>query len=177
MKIKVCDDRGNELPGGETGEFVIKSDTNMMSYWKLPNATRDALKDGWIRTGDAGYLDEDGYAFLRDRIKDMVVTGGENVYPAEVEKVLGGHPSIREVAVIGIPDEKYGEALLAIAALKPDGRLSQEELLEFCREKIAGYKIPRQLKIVEALPRNASGKILKTALREPYWAGKDRSIG
>ena len=177
VSIKVCDEHGIELPNGETGEFVIKSDTNMISYWKLPQATQETLNDGWIRTGDAGYLDEHGYAFLRDRIKDMVVTGGENVYPAEVEKMLSGHPSILEVAVIGVPDEKYGEALLAIVALKQGPSLTQKELLEFSREKIAGYKIPRQLNIVEALPRNASGKILKTALREPYWAGKGRHIG
>jgi len=177
VAIKVCDQAGNELPGGETGEFVIKSDTNMISYWRLPQATREALQDGWIHTGDAGYLDAEGYAFLRDRIKDMVVSGGENVYPAEVEKVLSGHPSVLEVAVIGIPDEKYGEALLAIVALKQGTSLSREELLEFCRERIAGYKIPRQLKIVDALPRNASGKILKTVLRDPYWAGRDRNIG
>jgi acyl-CoA synthetase (AMP-forming)/AMP-acid ligase II len=107
----------------------------------------------------------------------MVITGGENVYPAEVENVLGAHPSILEVAVIGIPDEKYGEALLAIAALKQGASLTQDELLAFCREKIAGYKIPRQLKIVDALPRNASGKILKTTLRNPYWAEKGRNIG
>jgi len=174
--IRVCDRHGNELPAGKTGEFAIKSDTNMLSYWRLPQETQKTLKDGWVYTGDAGYLDEDGYAFLRDRIKDMVVTGGENVYPAEVENILGGHPSILEVAVIGVPDEKYGEALLAVAALRPGASLTEDKLLEFCREKIAGYKIPRMLKIVEALPRNASGKILKTVLREPYWAGMDRSI-
>ncbi len=175
--IKVFDELGKELATGETGEFAVKSDTNMISYWKLPQETQKTLKDGWVFTGDAGYQDENGYAFLRDRIKDMVVTGGENVYPAEVENVLSGHPAILEVAVIGIPDEKYGEALLAVAALKQGASLRQDELLEFCREKIAGYKIPRQLKVVDALPRNASGKILKTTLREPYWAGKDRSIG
>ena len=177
VRVKVCDQQGNELPCGETGEFVVKADSNMISYWKLPQATEETLQDGWIHTGDAGYLDEDGYAFLRDRIKDMVITGGENVYPAEVENVLGAHPSILEVAVIGIPDEKYGEALLAIAALKQGASLTQDEMLQFSREKIAGYKIPRALKIVDALPRNASGKILKTALRDPYWAGRGRSIG
>jgi acyl-CoA synthetase (AMP-forming)/AMP-acid ligase II len=176
VEIKVCDQQGNELPNGETGEFVVRADSNMISYWKLPQATQETLKDGWIRTGDAGYLDEDGYAFLRDRIKDMVITGGENVYPAEVEQALSGHPSILEVAVIGIPDEKYGEALMAVVALKQGASLTRDEMLEFSREKIAGYKIPRQMKIVDALPRNASGKVLKTALRDPYWAGKARNI-
>ena len=177
MNLRVCDKDGNDLPVGKTGEFVVKSDTNMTSYWKLPQETRKTLKDGWVYTGDAGYIDENGYAFLRDRIKDMVVTGGENVYPVEVESVLGGHPSILEVAVIGIPDEKFGEALLAVVALKQGASLTQDELLGFSREKIAGFKIPRQMKIVDALPRNASGKVLKNVLRDPYWAGKDRGIG
>jgi acyl-CoA synthetase (AMP-forming)/AMP-acid ligase II len=177
VELKVCNKDGQELPGGETGEFVVRSGTNMISYWKLPEETQSTLQNGWIHTGDAGYVDENGYAFLRDRIKDMVVTGGENVYPVEVEAVLSGHPSIMEVAVIGIPDEKFGEALLAIVAVKPGASLTSDELVEFSREKIAGFKIPRQLKIVDALPRNASGKVLKTVLRDPYWAGKDRGIG
>ena len=177
VSIKVTDEESNELPNGETGELTIKSDTNMLSYWKLPEATQKTLRDGWVHTGDAGYLDAQGYVFLRDRIKDMVVSGGENIYPAEVEKVLNGHPSILEAAVIGVPDEKFGEALLAIVALKQGTRLTAVELLEFCREKIARYKIPRQLKVVDALPRNASGKILKTVLRDPYWAGTGRNIG
>ena len=177
VSLRVCDDDGNELPNGETGEFVVRSGTNMMSYWRLPQETHKTLKDGWIHTGDAGYVNEDGYAFLRDRIKDMVVTGGENVYPVEVESVLSGHPSILEIAVIGVPDEKFGEALLAVVAVKSGAVLTKDELVEFSRDKIAGFKIPRQLKIVDALPRNASGKVLKTVLREPYWAGKDRSIG
>lgn len=176
IEIKVCDERGNELPSGETGEFVVRADSNMISYWNMPEETAKALRDGWVYTGDAGYMDEEGYAFLRDRIKDMVVTGGENVYPVEVEMVLSHHPSVLECAVIGIPDERYGEALLAIVALKSGASLTIEELVEFSREKIAGYKIPRQMKVVDELPRNASGKILKTVLREPYWAGKDRSI-
>ncbi len=177
VSLRVCDEDGNELPNGETGEFVVRSGTNMMSYWRLPQETQKTLKDGWIHTGDAGYVNEDGYAFLRDRIKDMVVTGGENVYPVEVESVLSGHPSILEIAVIGVPDEKFGEALLAVVAVKSGAVLTKDELVEFSRDKIAGFKIPRQLKIVDALPRNASGKVLKTVLREPYWAGKDRSIG
>lgn len=177
VDLKVCDEDGNELPDGETGEFVVRSDTNMNSYWKLPQETGKTLKGGWIHTGDAGYVDESGYAFLRDRIKDMVVSGGENIYPVEVEAVLSGHPSILEVAVIGIPDEKFGEALLAVVAVKPGASLARDELVEFSRDKIAGFKIPRQLKIVDALPRNASGKVLKTVLRQPYWAGRDRGIG
>ena len=177
VDLKVCDEDGIELLDGETGEFVVRSDTNMNSYWKLPQETGKTLKDGWIHTGDAGYVDEGGYAFLRDRIKDMVVSGGENIYPVEVEAVLSGHPSILEVAVIGIPDEKFGEALLAVVAVKPDTSLTRDELVEFSRDKISGFKIPRPVKIVDALPRNASGKVLKTVLREPYWAGKDRGIG
>lgn len=122
-------------------------------------------------------MDEEGYLYLKDRIKDMVVTGGENVYPTEVESVLVHHPSVAEVAVVGVPDEKYGEALLAVVVLAPEQSLKLNDMIEFCRDKIAGYKIPRQLNIIEALPRNASGKVLKKDIRAPYWDETDRGIG
>lgn len=175
--IKVMDDNGNEVAPGETGEIWLKSGANMLEYYNLPEATAKELTDGWVHTGDAGYKDEKGYLYLKDRIKDMVVTGGENVYPTEVENVLVHHPSVVEVAVVGIPDEKYGEALLAVVVLAPDQSLEPNEMIEFCRDKIAGYKIPRQLKITDALPRNASGKVLKKDIRAPYWESKERRIG
>lgn len=167
--VKIVDSNGKNLPNGVTGEIAIRSDLNTAGYWKREEQTKQAVRDGWVHTGDAGYIDDEGYIFIRDRIKDMVVTGGENVYPVEVEKVLAGHPAVLEAAVIGVPDEKYGEALLAICGLHDGQTLTAEELIEYCRDKIAGYKIPRQLAIVDALPRNPSGKILKTVLREPYW--------
>jgi acyl-CoA synthetase (AMP-forming)/AMP-acid ligase II len=142
-----------------------------------PTPPRKRWVDGWVMSGDAGFIDEAGYVFLRDRLKDMVVTGGENVYPVEVENVLAGLPGVVEVAVIGVPDEKYGEALLAIFAMKPGAEITVDAMVEYCRDKLAGYKIPRKLELIDALPRNPSGKVLKTVLREPYWEGQDRRIG
>lgn len=171
VDIRICNSEGIPLPAGETGEIVIRSGNNTRGYWQRPEETGRTIKNGWIHTGDAGYMDEEGYLYIRDRIKDMVVTGGENVYPVEVERVLAGHPSVLEVAVIGVPDKQYGEALLAICTLNRKCKLTVEDLVGFCRGKIAGYKIPRQLALMDSLPRNPSGKILKTALRERYGRG------
>ena len=175
--MKIIDEDGNELPNGDVGEFCIKADCNMVGYYNLPDKTAETLIDGWIHTGDAGYRDDEGYFYIKDRMKDMVVTGGENVYPAEVENVLDGHENVREVAVIGVPDEKYGEALLAVVATVDGNELPVDEMIEYCRGKIAGYKIPRQNKLIDLLPRNPSGKVLKTVLREPYWANTNRNVG
>ena len=176
-EAKVMDPRGRELPRGEIGEIWLKSDTNMISYYNLPEATAATLTDGWVHTGDAGYMDDEGYLYLKDRIKDMVVSGGENIYPVEVENALARHEAVADVAVIGVPDEKYGEALLAFVVLRPGSELSLDTMIDFCREHIAGYKIPRRLEIVDELPRNPSGKILKKILRAPYWEGTQRGIG
>ncbi|MAT95499.1 MAG: acyl-CoA synthase [Halioglobus sp.] len=176
-QVKVVDTQGEEVETGEVGEIWVKSDTNMLCYYNLPEATAANLTDGWVHTGDAGYLDEEGYLYLKDRIKDMVVSGGENIYPVEVENTLARLEAVADVAVIGVPDDKFGEALLAFVVTKPGMQLDVEEMIEFCRDKIAGYKIPRQLEIVEELPRNPSGKILKKVLREPYWEGVNRGIG
>jgi acyl-CoA synthetase (AMP-forming)/AMP-acid ligase II len=177
VDIKIMDTAGSEVATGEVGEIWVKSDTNMLYYYNLPEATADNLTDGWLHTGDAGYLDDEGYLYLKDRIKDMVVSGGENIYPVEVENTLAKLETVADVAVIGVPDEKFGEALLAYVVTKPGMSLTVEEMIDFCRDKIAGYKIPRQLKIVDELPRNPSGKILKKILRVPYWEGVDRKIG
>ncbi len=176
VEIRVLDSEGNDVAPGATGEFVTRSTTNMLAYWNLPDATASTLRDGWVHTGDAGYIDASGYAYLRDRLKDMVVTGAENVYPVEVENTLCAHPSVLEIAIIGVPDEKYGEALLAVVALKAGQTLTLDELIAFARQRIAGFKIPRQMVVVEALPRNASGKVLKNVLRAPYWEGRTRAI-
>jgi len=178
VEAKVCDSEGNELLCGETGEIWLRSPQNMLSYYNLPEATRKTVSEGWVLTGDAGYINEEGFLFLRDRIKDMVVTGGENVYPVEVENVISQLPGVREVAVVGIPDAKYGEALLAVIAMNPETEApTSEALIDFCRGKLAGYKIPRKLEIVPALPRNPTGKIQKMVLREPYWQNTERKIG
>ncbi|RLQ21626.1 long-chain-fatty-acid--CoA ligase [Seongchinamella sediminis] len=176
-EAKVVDAAGAELPPGEIGEIWLKSDTNMLAYYNLPEATAANLTDGWVHTGDAGYMDEEGYLFLKDRIKDMVVSGGENIYPVEVENALAMHPAVADVAVIGVPNERFGEALLAFVVVEPGAALALDDMVDFCRDKIAGYKIPRQLQLVDELPRNPSGKILKKVLREPYWPSSDRSIG
>lgn len=175
--VRIMDPDGKALPPGEVGEIWVKSDTNMIGYYNLPEATEKSLTDGWVHTGDAGYMDEEGYIYLKDRIKDMVVSGGENIYPVEVENAIAHHGSVADVAVIGVPDDKYGEALLAFVVLKPGSSLELEEMIAFCRERIAGYKIPRKLEIIDEMPRNPSGKILKKELRKPFWEGIERSIG
>jgi acyl-CoA synthetase (AMP-forming)/AMP-acid ligase II len=174
---KVMDSEGVEVARGEVGEIWLLSDTNMKSYYNLPEETAANLTDGWVHTGDAGVMDAQGYLYLKDRMKDMVVSGGENIYPVEVENTLASHPAVLDVAVIGVPDDKFGEALLAFVVVREGQALTLEGMIEFCRDKIAGYKIPRQLKLIDALPRNPSGKILKKDLRKPFWAGIDRSIG
>jgi acyl-CoA synthetase (AMP-forming)/AMP-acid ligase II len=177
VQIKIMDLEGRECPIGEVGEIWVRSDTNMLHYYNLPQATAENLTDGWIHTGDAGYLDGEGYLYLKDRIKDMVVSGGENIYPVEVENALAKHDAVADVAVIGVPDNQYGEALLAFVVTKPGTSLDIETMIAFCRDKIAGYKIPRQLQVVKELPRNPSGKILKKILREPYWQDQGRDVG
>ena len=177
VKMRIIDEAGAELPAGEVGEVLLKAETNMIEYHNLPEATASSLTDGWVHTGDAGTLDENGYLFLKDRIKDMVVSGGENIYPVEVENAVMQHDLVIDAAVIGVPDEKFGEALRVFVVLKPETDLCVEDVIEFCRDKIAGYKIPRQLEVLEVLPRNASGKIQKTVLREPFWKGTGRGIG
>lgn len=162
---------------GNAGEIVARGPQMMAEYWHLPDATAQTMNGGWLHTGDAATVDADGYFYIRDRIKDMVVTGGENVYPREIETVLLTHPLIADAAVIGVPDERYGEALLAFIVLKAGTSLTIEDVVSFCRERLGGYKVPRQVRFIEALPRNASGKVLKTVLREPFWKGRSRQVG
>ena len=151
--------------------------TIMAGYWNLPEATARTLgKDGWLRTGDAGYVDEDGYVYIHDRIKDMIISGGENIYPAEVESAICDHPDVAEAAVIGIPDDKWGEAVKAIVVMKPGKRATATDIINFTRTRIAGFKTPKSVDFLDALPRNPSGKILRRTLRAPYWAGKDRQV-
>jgi acyl-CoA synthetase (AMP-forming)/AMP-acid ligase II len=168
---------GRVLPVGEIGEICTRSSSNMLGYWKLPEATASTMDaDGWIATGDVGYLDEDGYVYMYDRAKDMIITGGENVYPAEVESAIYGHPDVLEVAVIGVPDEKWGEAVKAVCVPKPDHTIDSDSIIGWARERIAGFKVPKSVDVIEALPRNPSGKILRRSLREPYWAGRERQV-
>ncbi len=177
VELAILDPDGKPLPPRQVGEIATRSDHNMAGYWNLPEATAATLRaDGWLRTGDAGYMDEEGYLYIHDRIKDMIISGGENVYPAEVESALCDHPDVAEAAVIGVPDEKWGEAVKAIVVMKPGKNATATDIINFTRERIAGFKTPKSVEFIPALPRNPSGKILRRQLREPYWAGKDRRV-
>jgi len=177
VELKIIDEAGAALPPHTVGEVATRSVANMAGYWNLPEATAATIDaEGWLRTGDAGYLDEDGYLFIHDRVKDMIITGAENVYPAEVESAIYGHPDVAEVAVIGIPDEKWGEAVMAIVVLKPGATPDPAGIIAFARGRIAHFKAPKSVDFIDALPRNASGKILRKDLREPYWAGRTRRV-
>jgi long-chain acyl-CoA synthetase len=167
-----------DVPVGQVGEVVVRSGLNMKGYWKLPEETaKTLLPEGWLRTGDAGYLDEDGYLFIHDRVKDMVVSGGENIYPAEIENVLMGHPAVADVAVIGVPHERWGETPKALVVRAPGVEASEQDLIDYSRQHLAKYKCPTSVDWVDALPRNPSGKVLKKELRAPYWEGRERFVG
>jgi acyl-CoA synthetase (AMP-forming)/AMP-acid ligase II len=177
VELKIIDEQGNELGPNEVGEIATRSSKNMKGYWNNPAATAATIDaDGWLRTGDAGYLDADGYLFIHDRVKDMIISGGENVYPAEVENAVFSHPDVADVAVIGVPDEKWGEAVKACVVLKSGVTLSEAEVIAHARQHIAGYKCPKSVDFVAALPRNPSGKVLRRELRAPYWEGRARAI-
>lgn len=178
VEVRIVDDAGRDVPTGTVGELWTRSRQNMRGYWNNPDATTATLTDdGWLKTGDAGYLDEEGYVFLHDRVKDMIVSGGENVYPAEVENVLMTHPAVGDVAVIGVPDMTWGEAVKAIVVPVSVGCPSESELIAYARDRLAGFKLPKSVSFAEDLPRTPSGKVLKRALREPYWEGVGRRIG
>lgn len=169
---------GDDVPRGQVGEIWVRGPMVMKGYWNMPEATAEVLRPGgWLRTGDAGYADADGYLYVHDRIKDMIVSGGENIYPAEVENVLMSHPAIADAAVIGVPDEKWGETPKAMVVRAPAAALTEQEVIAYCRERLAGFKCPTSVEWLQQLPRNASGKILKRDLRAPYWAGRDRMVG
>jgi long-chain acyl-CoA synthetase len=167
---------GRRLPTGEVGEVVIRGPNVMAGYWNKPAETAAALVDGWYRSGDLGYQDDEGYVFLVDRAKDMIVTGGENVYSTEVEDVLYRHPAVLEAAVFGVPDERWGEAVHAVVV--PRGDVDPDELRELCRQAIAGYKVPKVIELrADPLPKSGAGKVLKRELREPYWSGMRERVG
>jgi len=176
-EIRIVDERDEEVPPGTIGELVVRGPNVMKGYWRKPDATTEALRGGWLHSGDAASMDKEGYIYLHDRLKDMVVTGGVNVYPRESENALAEHPAIADVAVIGVPDARWGEALLAVCVLRPGAvQPDDDTLIAFCRERLGGFKVPRRYAFVDALPRNASGKVLKRVLREPYWSAEARGI-
>lgn len=177
VELKIVDEQDRELPCGQTGEICVRSPGVSPGYWNLPAVTAEALRGGWMHTGDAGYLDEDGFLYIADRIKDMIISGAENVYPAEVEAVLLKHEAIIECAVIGIPSEKWGEQVHAIVRTADGEPLLEQDLIDYCRQYLAGYKCIRSVEFrKEAFPLSAANKVLKRELRKPYWQAEDRSI-
>ncbi|MCI0660685.1 MAG: AMP-binding protein, partial [Acidobacteria bacterium] len=177
VEVEVVNGEGKRIKPGEVGEVIARGPNVMMGYWKRPEETETTLRGGWLHTGDMATIDEAGYIYLVDRKKDMIISGGENVYSTEVENVIYQHPAIREAAVIGVPDEKWGEAVKAILTIRPGASLTECELIEFCAAKLADYKVPKSVEIREGeLPKSGTGKILKKELREPYWRGRTRQI-
>ena len=178
FEIRVITTDGAPGKPDEVGEVQIRSAGVMKGYWNRKDATAEAIDaDGWFKSGDAGYLDDEGYLYIHDRVKDMIVSGGENVYPAEVENALFSHPAVADAAVIGVPDERWGEAVRGVVVLKPGAAATAEDLIAHCRTKIAGYKIPKSIDFTQTLPRNPSGKVLRRELRKPHWEGRERQVG
>lgn len=175
-EVKIVDDDDNTLEVGQIGEICARGPQLMSGYWNLPDASEKALWRGWMHTGDAGMLDKDGFIFVQDRVKDMIISGGENVYPREVENVLFQHEAVADAAVIGVPSEKWGETIKAIVVLKEGTEATEEAIIDYCKDKIAGYKRPTSVDFIEILPRNASGKVLKKDLRAKYWEGQTRQV-
>jgi long-chain acyl-CoA synthetase len=176
VEVKVVDDNDKELPRGEVGEVIVRGYHMMKGYWNLPEATAEVMRNGWIHTGDMGYLDPEGYLFLVDRKRDVIISGAFNIYPKELEDVIAAHPNVKEAAVIGVPDEKWGEAVKAVVVPKAGETVTEQEIIDYCRDHMAGFKKPKSVDVVSELPRNPYGKVLKTVLREQYWKGYDRRI-
>ena len=175
-EVRIVDTDDNPVPNGTIGEVVGRGPQLMKGYWNRPEATAEALRGGWMHTGDAGVMDDEGYVYIQDRVKDMIVSGGENVYPRIVEEVLFQHPAIADAAVIGVPDERWGEMVKAVVVLREGMNATAEEIREFCRGRLGSFERPRSVDFVDARPRNPSGKVLKRTLREPYWAGQQRRV-
>ncbi len=176
IRVKVIDATGADLPTGEIGQVCLDTPARMLGYWNQPAKTAATVVDGWVRTGDAGYLDADGYLYICDRIADTIIVAGENIYPAEVEKALCRHPAISDAAVVGAPDDTWGEAINAFVVPKPGHQVTGAELAAFLRGGIAQFKVPTKYVITTTLPRNPSGKVLRRTLRDELWSGRQRNV-
>jgi len=176
VQVRIVNDKGEDTAPGELGEIIVRSKHIMREYWKKPEDTASTIIDGWLYTGDIGYYDEQGYVYIVDRKKDMIITGGENVFPREVEEVIYRHPDIHEAAVIGIPDPYWVEKVHAVVSCKKGAKCTAEDLIAFCKKHLAGYKSPKSVEFVDSLPKNAAGKILKRELREKYWQESGRRL-
>jgi acyl-CoA synthetase (AMP-forming)/AMP-acid ligase II len=177
VEIKIVGEEGEDVSQGKVGEIITKSNLNMKGYWNNEKATLESIKNEWFYSGDVGYYDEEGYLYIHDRVKDMIVSGGENIYPAEVENALMSNPHILDAAVIGIPDEKWGESTKGFVVLDADNALTEEEIISYTKEKIASYKCPKSINFIKELPRNPSGKVLRRELRDPFWKDQERGVG
>lgn len=175
-EVRVVDDSGNDLPAGEVGELITRGPHMMPGYWRRPQETAEAIRNGWLYTGDMAYADEQGYLYLVDRKKDMIISGGMNVYSAAVEKVVAAHPAVAQVAVIGVPDDYWGEAVRAVVVLRPGMQATADEIISFCRERLSRYEVPKAIDFVSQLPLTPYGKIDKKALRAPFWQGRTRAV-
>ena len=176
VEVKIVDPEDHEVPRGTVGEVLVRGPTVMLGYWNQPAESEAALRGGWMHTGDGAYMDEEGFIYVVDRLKDMIVSGGENVYCAEVEAAVSQHPAVAACAVIGIPSDRWGEVPHAVVVLKPGQSVTEEDLIGHCRTLIAGFKCPRSVAFVDALPLSGAGKVLKTRLREPFWQGRQRGV-
>ena len=176
-EIRIVDENDNEVPRGTVGEIVARGQMVMRGYWKQPELTAQTLRNGWLHTGDGAYMDDEGFVYIVDRVKDMIISGGENIYSAETEEALYNHPSVAECAVIGVPDERWGERVHAIVRCKPGTTATAEELIAHCHKLIANYKCPRSVEFHEnPLPLSGAGKILKSELRKPFWEGQEKRV-
>jgi acyl-CoA synthetase (AMP-forming)/AMP-acid ligase II len=176
IRVEIMDERNCILATGETGEICVRGDLVMKGYYKAADKTSETIIDGWLHTGDIGHLDAEGYLYVTDRKKDMLITGGFNVYPSEVEQVIWAHPAVQDCAVIGVPDHQWGEAVKAVVELNPGQSVTAEELIALCKEKLGSVKAPKSVDFMPALPRSTIGKVLKKDLRARYWTAAQRKI-
>jgi long-chain acyl-CoA synthetase len=175
-EVRLIDEQGHDVPAGEVGEIVARSARMMKEYWKLPKETAEIMKGGWLHTGDMGRMDEDGYIYIVDRKKDMIISGGENIYSREVEEALYTHPAVQEAAVVGVPDEKWGESVKAVVVLRKGMKATEDEIIDFCKEHLASYKKPKSVEFWDSLPMTGSGKIKKNEIRDRYWKGYEKKV-